>query len=328
MGDVAPEDGPATESPSAQQRSTPGPSVPEPVASWFPSVSGVLRGGVPARDDGAPRARGVETVTPHPLAPADIGIFELERVMAGHWQAPDREHLGGWLLRAAGGFTGRANSVLTVGDPGMAVPQALAAVRAWYATRGLPPTASVVGPPGRALPDAAAHDPLGPALAADGWHVLAGAGALVLTAGLEPLRTCGPEQPAGGLTLDLAAAPDAGWLGTYRYRGQDLPADAVEVLLSAPDQVFCSIRDGAGTAAVARGSLGAGWVGVAAVEVTPPYRRRGLARVLLAAIARWGVAAGADRAYLQVGDANAAALALYAAAGFAVHHRYDYLRAG
>jgi GNAT superfamily N-acetyltransferase len=293
----------------------------------------VLRSGPPTRDDGVPRPGDVETVTAQPLAaPAGIGIgigiVELERVMAGHWQAPDREHLGGWLLRAAGGFTGRANSALTVGDPGMPVPQALAAVRAWYATRGLAPTASVVGPAGPALPDAAAHDPLGPALAADGWQVLAGAGALVLTAALDPLRDCGPEQPPGGLTLDLAATPDAGWLGTYRYRGQDLPPHAVEVLLSAPDQVFCSIRDGARTAAVARGSLAAGWVGVAAVEVAPAYRRRGLARVLLAAIARWGVAAAADRAYLQVGDGNAAALALYAAAGFAVHHRYDYLRAG
>src|SRR5438270_176346 len=47
--------------------------------------------------------------------------------------------LGEWLLRAAGGFTGRANSALAAGDPGMPLPQAVDQVCRWYAARGLPP---------------------------------------------------------------------------------------------------------------------------------------------------------------------------------------------
>lgn len=45
----------------------------------------------------------------------DPGIQALERDAARHWQAPDTEPLGEWLLRAAGGFTGRANSALPQG---------------------------------------------------------------------------------------------------------------------------------------------------------------------------------------------------------------------
>ena len=45
-------------------------------------------------------------------------IEALERAAARHWQAPETERLGEWLLRAAAGFTGRANSALPLGDPG------------------------------------------------------------------------------------------------------------------------------------------------------------------------------------------------------------------
>ncbi|HEY5360282.1 MAG TPA: GNAT family N-acetyltransferase [Streptosporangiaceae bacterium] len=39
-----------------------------------------------------------------------ISIADLETRAARGWQAPQEEWLGGWLLRAADGFTGRANS--------------------------------------------------------------------------------------------------------------------------------------------------------------------------------------------------------------------------
>ena len=45
---------------------------------------------------------------------------------------------------------------------------------------------------------------------------------------------------------------------------------------------------------------------------------------ILGALARWGSAVGADRAYLQVEADNHAALALYAGAGFRLNHRYRY----
>ena len=46
-------------------------------------------------------------------------IGELEVLAANGWRAPEEERLRGWLLRAAQGFTGRANSALAAGDPGI-----------------------------------------------------------------------------------------------------------------------------------------------------------------------------------------------------------------
>ena len=65
-------------------------------------------------------------------------IAALERVAAQHWRGTEEEWLGGWLLRAAEGFTGRANSALPLADPGLPLDEALDAVTRWYAARGLP----------------------------------------------------------------------------------------------------------------------------------------------------------------------------------------------
>ena len=54
------------------------------------------------------------------LGVMSVTIAELETVAALGWRAPQEEPLGGWLLRAAGGFTGRANSALAAGDTGHA----------------------------------------------------------------------------------------------------------------------------------------------------------------------------------------------------------------
>ena len=66
-------------------------------------------------------------------------ITELEHIAARHWRGTEEDRLGGWLLRAADGFTGRANSVLPLGDPGVPLDDALAAVTRWYRARALPP---------------------------------------------------------------------------------------------------------------------------------------------------------------------------------------------
>jgi hypothetical protein len=69
----------------------------------------------------------------------DPRVEDLERAAALHWQAPETEPLGEWRLRAAAGFTGRANSALPVGDPGLPLPEAVAAVEDWYRRRDLRP---------------------------------------------------------------------------------------------------------------------------------------------------------------------------------------------
>jgi GNAT superfamily N-acetyltransferase len=158
---------------------------------------------------------------------------------------------------------------------------------------------------------------------------------------MRALQATGRPAPPEGLAVEVSAEPGAQWLATYKYRGSDLPAQARALLLSAPEQAFFSIRtapsgqatlsipstrgDPHDTVAVARGSLAGGWGCVTAVDVAPDYRRMGLARVLLGAVAGWAADRGATSMFLQVAAANEPAHRLYRSAGFTVHHRYDYL---
>ncbi|MDT4989492.1 MAG: N-acetylglutamate synthase, partial [Micromonosporaceae bacterium] len=75
----------------------------------------------------------------------------LERLAAAGWPAPEREHLGDWLLRAAGGWTARGNSALPIGDPGRPLGAAVDAVQQWYRARNLPPKITVADPVGGRL---------------------------------------------------------------------------------------------------------------------------------------------------------------------------------
>ena len=55
--------------------------------------------------------------------PPNPRVTDLERAAALHWQAPETESLGEWLLRAAAGFTGRANSALPAATPACRCPR-------------------------------------------------------------------------------------------------------------------------------------------------------------------------------------------------------------
>jgi hypothetical protein len=161
--------------------------------------------------------------------PRNPRVTDLERAAALHWQAPDSQPLGDWMLRAAGGFTGRANSALPLGDPGLPLPEAVAAVEDWYRRRDLRPMI--------VLPQGAGPDPLPAYLAERSWVPRPGP-AFVMTAEIADL-------PASTADVRFSPEPDAAFLGLYRYRGQDLPPIARTLMMSAPWQAFGTIcRDG------------------------------------------------------------------------------------
>ena len=113
----------------------------------------------------------VRAIPPAPPRRASLSaITRLEGLCADAWPALVDERLGAWRLRAAGGFTARANSALAIGDPGMPTAAALATVRAFAERHGIPPR--VQAPVG---------SPWDKAVAAQGWVLDVGhaAGALV-----------------------------------------------------------------------------------------------------------------------------------------------------
>ena len=246
-------------------------------------------------------------------------ITDLERIAARHWRGTEEDRLGGWLLRAADGFTGRANSALPLGDPGMPLDDALAAVIRWYRARALPPM--IVVP----LPlegDSPCHQ-LDNHLSERTWLTRPGP-ALVMVADLATVPSAA-AFPAGA-EFRVDAEPDDAWLATYHYRGQNQqPPVTRTVLMSAPAQVFASIRGGRGEVlAIGRLSIADGWAGITAVEVSQAQRRGGLGRALTSAICAEAVARGARRVFLQVEAGNVPARTLYERCGFRYSHRYHY----
>ncbi|HEX8582632.1 MAG TPA: hypothetical protein VF640_09890, partial [Acidimicrobiales bacterium] len=73
---------------------------------------------------------------PVPRRASWAAVARLENLCADAWPACVDRPLGAWRLRAAGGFTGRANAALALGDPGLPVSAALDAVRAFAAGHG------------------------------------------------------------------------------------------------------------------------------------------------------------------------------------------------
>jgi ribosomal protein S18 acetylase RimI-like enzyme len=245
-------------------------------------------------------------------------MTDLERVAAAHWRGTEEEWLGDWLLRAAGGFTGRANSALPLGDPGLPLDDALAVVTRWYRDRGLPPMIAV---PALLDADGPGHD-LDEHLARRSWAFRSGP-AFFMVADL-PLAVPA-DGPMGGRAVQVSPEPDDAWAARYHYRGQDhLPPVARQVLTSAREQSFVSVRDGDEVLAIARLSIAAGWAGLTAVEVHPGHRRQGLGVAVTAAACLVAERRGIPCVFLQVEVDNAPAQALYERLGFRYSHRYHY----
>jgi N-acetylglutamate synthase len=241
----------------------------------------------------------------------DPKIQALERDAARHWQAPDTEPLGEWLLRAADGFTGRANSALPLGDPGRPLPEAVTAVAEWYRRRGLRPMI--------VLPQGAAPDHLENHLNERGWLPRSGP-AFVMVAEIG-------ELSASRTDVEFTTEPDAAFLGLYRYRGQDLPPIARMLMMSAPWQAFGSLRRDGRAVAVGRVSVADDLGVLTAVEVDAAHQRQGLGTAITAGLAAAAAARGATRILLQVETGNDPARALYFRCGFRDSHRYQYMMA-
>ncbi|MFJ8404364.1 GNAT family N-acetyltransferase [Streptomyces microflavus] len=256
-----------------------------------------------------------------PAAPARrrgpaASFRELAAVTARAWQPVESEPLGEWRLRAAGGFTRRANSALPLGDPGLPLGEAFGRVERWYEERGLPAyIQTATGAEGT-------QETLCAELERHGWR--REVTAEVRIAALAPVGDLDADVTAVRLTRE----PDEAWLSRYQRFSTPGP-HVLRVLGSGPAVWFATVAGEAGReapAAIGRCVVDGRWAGFMAVEVAPEHRRRGLATSVMAALARRALDEGASAAWLQVEEDNEGARALYDGMGFAAHHRYHHFR--
>ncbi|MFJ5989863.1 GNAT family N-acetyltransferase [Lentzea sp. NPDC092896] len=207
-------------------------------------------------------------------------------------------------MRAADGFTGRANSTLTCGDPGVPIPDALRAAQEFAREHGIKPTAHVIK-----------GSPPEPEMAAAGWTV-----DLDHPGGAESLVMTGPLEKFADGVAESRDLP--GWWELTA--GSEVSAAQRHVLGSGGDVCFASITEDGVVIAAVRGAVVEDVLHVARLAVRPSHRRQGLARRLMGELAGWGLEQGATTCVLQVAEHNEPAIRLYEELGCTEHHRYRY----
>ncbi len=248
-----------------------------------------------------------------------ITVEALETVMSDGWRAVEEDHLGGWLLRASGGFTQRGNSVLSMGSPGLPPVAAIEVVEQWYAARALPARfcllTDVSGVP--ADPDLYA------ALTGRGYQPASATQSMVAVSAALPSLT----EQSPGVVADTQLTP--GWMAAFAAYRSVQPEPAEAILTGSRAQLFLSVPAGPDgpLVAIARMSIYPGWAGIHAMWVAPERRRQGLATTVVAAVAQLGREHHMPEVYLQVERANTTAVAAYTAMGFRPHHGHIYLTA-
>jgi GNAT superfamily N-acetyltransferase len=247
-----------------------------------------------------------KTIPEMPLRPVDVEQLFLTTALGR--PAVETSYVGQWLLRASSGWTGRANSLLPAGDPGMPVSEALKHAEAFYDERGLPPLALIrLGSREEAE------------FRACGWTDArpGQSDVLVMHTTLDHVNA----SPAYDVLI--AEHPDQAWYAAA-FDGP-VPEPAPAVMEGAPKAVFASIAVDGRLVAVGRGSMTGHWLGVDSIRVDPTYRRRGLGTALLQGLARWAGPLGGRRTYLEVLEENTPAVTTYRNLGYAPAYRYRYL---
>jgi len=253
---------------------------------------------VRTKSDGMVSISPDDVVTIRELSHAPIRASEirnLEHAAALAWPGTEQHWYNGWLLRAGGGHTSRANSAVPL-DFSSSIAD-LEEIVGWYDQRGLEPWLAL---PDRLIP--------------------------VRAAGVKQTRVMVRHlDPAGrDATATLDARPDAAWLACYQ---RDIPKEVLTAVVDG-EVTFASVAGVAvGRGAVTSAPDGTAWLGISAVNVSTAHRRAGHGRSVCEALQTWGADRGARRVYVQVLEDNHAAIALYASMGFGLHHQLRYVDA-
>jgi len=241
-------------------------------------------------------------------APLTLRVLELDQICNSTWPATENLENSGWLMRAAGGVTNRANSVLPLiasleAGPLKDFSEKLAIVQEFYRHRNLPTIFQV------ALPT---------------WQVL-----------YEKLLSIGAVETLRGNTMvtDLTSDKQKIPTGIDIVKSNQLSTDWLEVhptpgiekiLLGCTATYLTVVKDGH-TVAACRIALANEWSSITRVYVHQEFRGQGLGKAIVAAALEASFEQGATKAVLQVEASNATAIGVYESLGFNFHHEYSYL---
>jgi ribosomal protein S18 acetylase RimI-like enzyme len=241
-------------------------------------------------------------------APLTLRVLELDQICNLTWPATQELENSGWLMRATGGVTNRANSVLPLAanlEAGALTEFAekLIVAQEFYRERNLPTIFQV------ALPT---------------WQLLS-----------EKLRSIGAIETLRGNTMVTDLSPSkqivpAGFkiVQSNQFSNEWLavkPTPGIEKILSGCAATYLTIVISGQAIATCRIALAKGWSSITRVYVHQDFRGQGLGKAIMAAALEASFEQGATKALLQVEANNAIAIGVYESLGFNFHHEYSYL---
>ncbi len=240
-------------------------------------------------------------------APLSARIMELEELSDLTWPAEEIVDYGRWRLRISDGFSMRANSVLPIGaapigDPPVDLAAAVNEVISTYREKKLRPTFSIPLP---------IFDELDRYLEQVGWNIKIDANFLIKDIGSIELAS----NP--GYVVEMMDNPSKLWLEL----NSDQPLE--KIMLRYPARYGVVKSDGK-LIAIGRIATAGTWSIVTRLFVSPSFRGKGVAKILMANLLAAAKDDGATKVALQVDDENGAALALYQSMGFRTHHKFVY----
>ena len=234
----------------------------------------------------------------------------IEPIAARGWPAAHTDRLGGWRLHASDGQSGRINTCWALEPPDRDIEAAIDSAEAWYAARGLAPRFKIIEADPQAL-DLVAR------LRRRGY-----------TSNTPTLTMAGPLDGEIDPEATVSAHTCNGFARVFADPSFGHEADAAERLAALGriplPRGFALIRREGQPAAVGACAVEGEWAGIMGMRTSPAFRRQGLARRLFRTLTAFAASAGAVRAYLQVDQDNASAIALYEAEGFESGYLYRY----
>lgn len=224
------------------------------------------------------------------------------------WPALEGDIYDGWLLRASGGVTRRANSVTVYRPSRISLSEKVDHCERWYHARSLP-TIFRTTP----LTDAAVHAEL------DHRGYTDVDGAIVM---IRPLKTRIDREP-----IEVDPLPSDAWWELFEA-DRELPVDRATLTCMWETQHvengFLVRRDGIEAAAIGSAAVDGPFTGIFNMRTASHLRRHGHGSAVLEDLLRWAQARRSTHAYLQVMPHNHAARALYEGVGFEPLYEYRY----
>jgi GNAT superfamily N-acetyltransferase len=239
-------------------------------------------------------------------------VIEVEQASLKGWPALDTETDGSWVLRAAGGYTRRSNSIqsLDPADESDLAPRLERAVR-WYRDRGLPPIYRITPLTSPAVISA---------LDVADWATDAHSRIVARDLGADTFTT----------DADVVLVPPASdqWLAVQQQLksyddGRRERLRHIVERITGPARGLILMDNGEPVASALM-AIANGIVITCNVHTATALRRRGYGRRMMEAGLAWARSAGARRAAHAVEAGNEPALALYGRLGYEPLYDYHY----